>query len=84
MRGEGALRLSGHEAYEPARRDWRGTLAVRFGVEMRFFIGALALTVICVLVGLPVAAVLGWVPLTATERKVASSGDKSDTPALPN
>jgi hypothetical protein len=51
---------------------------------MRFFIGALALAVIFVLVGLPVAAVLGWVPLTATERKVASSGDKSDTPAVPN
>jgi hypothetical protein len=51
---------------------------------MRFFIGALALTVICVLLGLPVAAVLGWVPVTATERKVASSGDKSNAPAIPN
>jgi hypothetical protein len=51
---------------------------------MRFFIGALALAVIFVLVGLPVAAVLGWVPLAATERKVANSGDKSDTPAVPN
>ena len=51
---------------------------------MRFFIGALALTVIGVLVGLPVAAVLGWVPITATERRVASSGDKSETPAITN
>jgi hypothetical protein len=31
-----------------------------------------------------VATVLGWVPITATERKLASSGDKSDTPAIPN
>ena len=51
---------------------------------MRFFIGALALTVIFVFVGLPVAAVLGWVPLTATERKVASSSEKSATAAVPN
>jgi hypothetical protein len=48
---------------------------------MRFFIGALALSVILVLVGMPVAAVLGWVPLTSTERKVASS---SSTPSIPN
>ena len=51
---------------------------------MRFFIGALALAVLTVFVGLPVAAVLGWVPLTATERQMASSSDKSDTPAIPN
>lgn len=51
---------------------------------MRFFIGALALTVIFVLVGLPVAAVLGWLPITATERKMASSGDKNGTPSVPN
>ncbi len=51
---------------------------------MRFFIGALALAVIFALVGLPVAAVLGWVPLTATERKMASSGDKVSAPSVPN
>jgi hypothetical protein len=44
----------------------------------------LALSVILVLAGLPVAVVLGWVPLTATERKVASSGDKVSAPAVPN
>ncbi len=51
---------------------------------MRFFIGALALAVICVLFGLPVAVVLGWVPITATERQVASSSDKSKAPSVPN
>lgn len=50
---------------------------------MRFFIGALALTVLATLVGLPVAAALGWVPLKATERKVASSADKVASP-VPN
>ena len=51
---------------------------------MRFFIGALALAVICVLFGLPVAAVMGWVPITATERKMASSSDKVSAPSVPN
>ena len=51
---------------------------------MRFFIGALAFAVLCVLIGLPVAAVMGWVPLTATERKMASSSDKIATPSIPN
>ncbi|MGA9605103.1 MAG: hypothetical protein WBQ82_13410 [Methyloceanibacter sp.] len=51
---------------------------------MRFFIGALALAVICVLFGLPVAVVLGWVPITATERKMASSSDRDSAPSVPN
>ncbi len=51
---------------------------------MRFFIGTLALAVICVLLGLPVAAVMGWVPITATERQMASSSDKASTPSVPN
>ncbi|MGH6750178.1 MAG: hypothetical protein ACRECI_12790 [Methyloceanibacter sp.] len=52
---------------------------------MRFFIGALALAVICILFGLPVAVVLGWVPITATERKMASSSDRDNAPSsVPN
>ncbi len=51
---------------------------------MRLFIGALALAVLLVLVGLPVAAVLGWVPLNVTERKLASSADKLAAPSIPN
>jgi NhaP-type Na+/H+ and K+/H+ antiporter len=54
------------------------------GVVLRFFIGALALAVICVLFGLPVAVVLGWVPVTATERKMASSSDRGSAPSVPN
>ncbi len=51
---------------------------------MRLFIGALALAVLLVLVGLPVAVALGWVPLNATERKLASSSDKVAAPSIPN
>jgi hypothetical protein len=51
---------------------------------MRFFIGALALTVIFVMVGLPAAVVLGWVPITATERKMANSSEQIGRPAIPN
>ena len=51
---------------------------------MRFFIGALALAVLTVFVGLPVAVVLGWVPLTATERQMASSNDKDEAPSVSN
>jgi hypothetical protein len=54
------------------------------GVVLRFFIGAVALAVICVLFGLPVAVVLRWVPVTATERKMASSSDRDSAPSVPN
>jgi hypothetical protein len=40
---------------------------------MRFFVGALALAVICVLFGSPAAFVLGWSPLSAGDRQKASS-----------
>jgi hypothetical protein len=40
---------------------------------MRFFVGALALAVICVLFGSPAAFVLGWSPLSAGNRQKASS-----------
>lgn len=43
---------------------------------MRFFIGALALAVICVLFGSPAAFVLGWSPLSAGDRQKASSSGK--------
>jgi hypothetical protein len=43
---------------------------------MRFFTGALALAVICVLFGSPVAFVLGWSPLRAGDRQKASSSGK--------
>jgi hypothetical protein len=51
---------------------------------MRFFIGALALAVLTILVGLPVAVAVGWVPITATERQMASSNDKDDAPSVSN
>ena len=51
---------------------------------MRFFIGALALAVICVLFGLPAAVVLGWIPITASERKVASTSVNGRAPSVPN
>jgi hypothetical protein len=44
---------------------------------MRFFTGALALAVICVLFGSPVAFVLGWSPLSAGDRQKASSTGKA-------
>jgi hypothetical protein len=40
---------------------------------MRFFVGALALAVICVLFGSPAAFVIGWSPLSAGDRQKASS-----------
>ena len=36
---------------------------------MRFFVGALALAVLGALVGTPAAFVLGWAPLSATNRQ---------------
>jgi hypothetical protein len=51
---------------------------------MRFFIGALALAVLTILVGLPVAVAVGWVPITATERQMASSNDNDDAPSVSN
>ncbi len=47
---------------------------------MRFFVGALALAVLGVLVGAPAAFVLGWAPLSATRRQNASTTTK-DAPA---
>ncbi|HEX2446907.1 MAG TPA: hypothetical protein VHK26_01810 [Methyloceanibacter sp.] len=43
---------------------------------MRFFIGALALAVICVLLGTPAAFVLGWVPQSAPNRQTAKTDAK--------
>src|SRR4030042_51730 len=38
------------------------------GVVMRFIVGALALAVLGVLIGMPAALVLGWSPLSAANR----------------
>ena len=43
---------------------------------MRFIVGALALAVLGVLVGMPAAFVLGWSPLSATNRQSASTTAK--------
>jgi hypothetical protein len=51
---------------------------------MRFFIGALALAVICVLFGLPVAVAMGWVPINASHRQIASASVKDRAPSVPN
>jgi hypothetical protein len=48
---------------------------------MRFLVGALALAVLGVLVGTPAAFVLGWAPLSATNRQSASTTAKN--PAAP-
>ena len=44
---------------------------------MRFIVGALALAVLGVLVGVPAAFVLGWSPLSATNRQNASTTAKA-------
>jgi hypothetical protein len=49
---------------------------------MRFIIGALALTVICVLVGSPAALLLGWSPLTAGDRQTVSKSVKDRAPSV--
>jgi hypothetical protein len=43
---------------------------------MRFIVGALALAVLGVLVGTPAAFVLGWSPLSASDRQKGSSSGK--------
>jgi hypothetical protein len=71
----------------PPAADAQGSqfrcLCYKERVVMRFFIGALALAVLIVVVGLPVAVVLGWVPITTTERQMVSSSDK-DAPSAWN
>ena len=47
---------------------------------MRFLVGAIALLVICVLVGTPAAFVLGWSPLSASHRQSLITTTK-DAPA---
>ena len=44
---------------------------------MRFLVGALALAVLGVLVGVPAALVLGWSPLGAANRHNASATAKA-------
>jgi hypothetical protein len=44
---------------------------------MRFIVGALALAVLGVLVGMPAAFVLGWSPLSAANRHNAGATAKS-------
>ena len=44
---------------------------------MRFLVGALAPAVLGVLVGTPAAFVLGWAPLSATNRQSASTTVKN-------
>jgi hypothetical protein len=44
---------------------------------MRFLVGALALAVIGVLVGVPAALVLGWSPLSAANRQNAGTAAKA-------
>ncbi len=44
---------------------------------MRFFVGALALAVLGVLIGSPVALVLGWSPLSAANRHIAGRSVKN-------
>jgi hypothetical protein len=90
MRGQdGALRLSSHAAHQPARGR-RATPAIAGltlgaqGVVMRFFIGALALAVICVIFGAPTALLLGWTPLTASGRQIVSASVKDHAPSVSN
>jgi hypothetical protein len=49
---------------------------------MRFFIGALALAVICVIFGSPAAFVLGWVSLSAGDRHTTGKSTKDRAPAV--
>jgi hypothetical protein len=51
---------------------------------MRFFTGALALAVICVLVGTPAAFVLGWSPLSATKRQHVNTPAKNESAPVSN
>ena len=44
---------------------------------MRFIVGALALAVLGVLIGMPAALVLGWSPLSAANRHNASATAKA-------
>ena len=44
---------------------------------MRFLVGVLALAVLGVLVGAPAAFMLGWSPLSATNRQSAGSPAKA-------
>jgi hypothetical protein len=51
---------------------------------MRFIVGALALAVLGVLIGVPAAVVLGWSPLSAANRHNASATAKAAAVAEPN
>jgi hypothetical protein len=46
---------------------------------MRFLVGAVALSVICVLLGAPAAVLLGWRPLPHGERQIVSKPEKART-----
>jgi hypothetical protein len=49
---------------------------------MRFIVGALALAVLGVLIGVPAAVVLGWSPLSAANRHNASATAKAAPAAV--
>jgi len=44
---------------------------------MRFLVGAVAVIVICALFGAPAALLLGWSPLTASNRQMANTSSKA-------
>ena len=49
---------------------------------MRFFVGAIALSVICVLVGGPAALILGWHPLPVGDRQIVGKSVKDSAPSV--
>lgn len=49
---------------------------------MRFFIGALALLVICAIFGSPAVLLLGWSPLTAGDLQKISKSVKDSAPSV--
>ena len=51
---------------------------------MRFFVGALALAVLGALVGTPAAFVLGWAPLSATNRQTPAPLQGRTAPSKPS
>jgi hypothetical protein len=51
---------------------------------MKWFIGALALAVICVMFGAPTASLLGWTPLTASGPQIVSASVKDHAPSVSN
>jgi hypothetical protein len=49
---------------------------------MRFFVGALALSVICVLVGGPAALLVGWRPSPVGDRQMIGKSVKDRGPSV--